>query len=59
MDNADLHPIFHFMSAGHLGGFAAKIAEAWFVADSKNRMKIELAFPELIQRAQDAFKNYA
>lgn len=59
MPNVDLTPVFHFMSAGNLGGFAAKLAEAWFVADSKNRMKIELAFPELIQRAQDAFKNYA
>ena len=59
MPATDLTPVFHFMSAGNLGGFAAKLAEAWFVADSKNRMKIELAFPELIERAREASKHCA
>ncbi len=34
-----------------MGGFAARLAAAWFVADSGNRAKIQATWPELIERA--------
>lgn len=39
------------LANGFFGGFASKLAEAWFVADSGNRKKIEDSWPDLIKRA--------
>lgn len=45
---------FRFMASGFLGGFAEKLALAWFAADSGNKARVEAAFPELLERAKTA-----
>jgi hypothetical protein len=40
------------MVEGSFGGFAAKLAAAWFVADSNNQFTIEQAFPDLWAKAE-------
>ena len=40
------------MAEGSFGGFAKKLAAAWFVADSNNQFTIEHAFPELFAKAK-------
>lgn len=55
-EDGDLYNAFDLMSQGHLGGFAKCLAEAWFVADSTNRAKIETTWSELIARATSQVK---
>lgn len=47
------------MYEGGEGGFAAKLADAWFVADSFNRRRIEEAFKLLIERSYSHAQSYA
>jgi hypothetical protein len=42
------------LCTGRFGGFAAKLAEAWFAADSFNRSLIENAWSDLFRRAHEA-----
>lgn len=49
---------FHLM-ADMGGGFASRLADAWFYADSTNREKIEAAFEGLIKRYATMAENYA
>lgn len=46
-------PMFDYVKAelasGQRGGFAAAIAEAWFLADSINRAQLEASFPRLFE----------
>jgi hypothetical protein len=49
MTEQDLYDAFHLMEALG-GGFASRLAKAWFYADSGNRTRIEAAFPEMIGR---------
>lgn len=34
----------------HGGGFLAALADAWMRGDSKNRARIEAAFPEVVEK---------
>ncbi len=47
-----MHAVFAELATGLHGGFAKKIAEAWFVADSNNQKLIEDTWPHLVQKAQ-------
>lgn len=51
MSDDDIHRAMTLMSTGEMGGFARRLAEAWFVADSGNRAKIENTWADLIERA--------
>jgi hypothetical protein len=48
---ANIHALFVELASGRHGNFAAKLADAWFVADSTNRNTIEMSFPGLIWKA--------
>lgn len=41
------HKTFELMSR-YGGGFCQKIAAAWFVADTRNKQRIETAFPDYL-----------
>jgi hypothetical protein len=45
----EVYDAFHLMHEMG-GGFARRLADAWFYADSENKWRIETAFPELVDK---------
>ena len=41
------------LSSGYFGGFAAAIGDAMLLADAYNIDRLRLAFPDLIERAEE------
>ena len=52
----DFHQAANVMANGHLGGFAESLAMTWFRADSINREKIQVAWPDLFINAFEIFE---
>lgn len=50
--NEELYRAVAFMSSGFMGGFAACLADAWAVADSINKERLESTFFQVFQRAR-------
>lgn len=49
------HDVVLKLATGEFGGFAAKLADAWFVADGTNRKLIEETFAHLFRRINPDF----
>jgi hypothetical protein len=49
------HEIAKELATGFHGGFAAKLADAWFAADSTNQGIIEKAFANVFRRVDSTF----
>ena len=52
----DFHQAANVMTQGHLGGFAESLGMTWFKADSINKAKIQITWPELFVRAFEIFE---
>jgi hypothetical protein len=50
------HQIAIELASGIHGGFAAKLAEAWFVADRSNRFLIEMNFDHIFRKVCQDFE---
>ncbi len=46
------HEVMTHLSEGQHGHFAAKLAQAWFYADSSNQRLIEDTWPHLLEKAR-------
>lgn len=46
------HELFSELASGQHGHFAAKLAAAWFLADSGNQRLIEDTWPHLVNKAR-------
>lgn len=51
LSKLQIESAMHHMATGTMGGFARKLADAWFVADLGNQDTIEKAFQPLIERS--------
>lgn len=49
LSSLERHRTFETMQK-HGGGFCAALAAAWFIGDTHNRARIELAFPHLLNQ---------
>lgn len=49
MTEQEKYEAFHLMKEMG-GGFATRLADAWFYADSGNKEKIETAFADMLRR---------
>jgi len=56
--NSRLHDHVCRLARGGQGGFAAKLADAWLVADSTNQARLNKAFPLLLSAPAPGFHEY-